>query len=162
MYRKIFDKSRSTPNSMNLSENITLKIMPYSALKRRELLNFLNFFSGRAYTCTFSHNYMKMYIHNFSNIYRREYIRNIGFSSKIYVLILCARSSNSTILIIPIFRTAPVPKYLRLHHWCGERSFQYAAPNECNKLPLIIRESPSLAIFKNKLKTFLFQPTYNS
>ena len=116
MYRKIFDNSRSTPNFVNLSENITLKVMPYSALKRRELFNFLNFFSGRAYTCTFPHNYMKMYIHNFSNMYRREYIRDIGFSSKIYVLFLRARSSNSTILIIPIFRTAPVPKYLRLHH----------------------------------------------
>ena len=44
MYRKIFDKSRSTPNFMNLSENITLKIMPYSALKRMELLNLLYFF----------------------------------------------------------------------------------------------------------------------
>ena len=42
----------------------------------------------------------------------------------------------------------------------GERSFQYAAPNEWNNLPLIIRESPSLAIFKNKLKTFLFHSTY--
>ena len=30
----------------------------------------------------------------------------------------------------------------------GERSFQYPAPTEWNKLPLIIRESPSLAIFK--------------
>ena len=38
----------------------------------------------------------------------------------------------------------------------GEGSFQYAAPNECNKLPLIIREIPYLVIFKNKLKTFYF------
>ena len=38
----------------------------------------------------------------------------------------------------------------------GERSFQYAALNEWNNLPLIIRESPSLAIFKNKLETFYF------
>ena len=44
----------------------------------------------------------------------------------------------------------------------GERSFQYAAPNEWNNLPLIIRESPSLAIFKNKLKTFLFHSTYST
>ena len=44
----------------------------------------------------------------------------------------------------------------------GERSFQYAAPYEWNNLPLIIRESPSLAIFKNKLKTFLFQSTYST
>ena len=44
----------------------------------------------------------------------------------------------------------------------GERSFQYAAPNEWNNLPLIIRESPSLAIFKNKLKTFLFHSTFST
>ena len=44
----------------------------------------------------------------------------------------------------------------------GERSFQYAAPNERNNLPLIIRESPSLAIFKNKIKTFLFHSTYST
>ena len=44
----------------------------------------------------------------------------------------------------------------------GERSVQYTAPKEWTKLPLIIRESPSLAIFKNKLKTFLFQSTYSS
>ena len=45
MYRNFFDKSRSTPNFMNLSEIKTLNIMPYSALKRRELFNYLlNFF----------------------------------------------------------------------------------------------------------------------
>ena len=39
----------------------------------------------------------------------------------------------------------------------GERSFQHAAPTEWNKLPLLIRESPSLDIFKTQLKTFLFK-----
>ena len=34
-----------------------------------------------------------------------------------------------------------------LSRWYGERFFQYAPPNEWNNLPLIIRESPSLAIF---------------
>ena len=37
------------------------------------------------------------------------------------------------------------------------RSFQYAAPTEWNKLPLLIRESPSLDIFKTQLKMFLFK-----
>ena len=39
----------------------------------------------------------------------------------------------------------------------GERSFQHAAPTEWNKLPFLIRESPSLDIFKTQLKTFLFK-----
>ena len=44
----------------------------------------------------------------------------------------------------------------------GERYFQYAAPNEWNNMPLIIRESSSLAIFKNKLQTFLCHSTYST
>ena len=43
-----------------------------------------------------------------------------------------------------------------------ERSFQYAAPTELNKLPLLIRESHSLDIFKTHLKTFLFKSTLES
>ena len=39
----------------------------------------------------------------------------------------------------------------------GERSLQHAAPTEENILPLVIRDSPSLAIFKSRLKTFLFK-----
>ena len=42
----------------------------------------------------------------------------------------------------------------------GERSFQHAAPKEWNNLPLDIRDSPSLAIFKSRLKTFLFKSAF--
>ena len=67
----------------------------------------------------------------------------------------CNLRSNNQLLLAPCQPRTKLKTY-------GERSFQYAAPNEWNKLPLIIRKSPSLAIFKNKLKTFLFQSTYNS
>ena len=39
----------------------------------------------------------------------------------------------------------------------GDRSFQYAAAVEWNKLPLDIRVSPSVTCFKSNLKTYLFQ-----
>ena len=43
----------------------------------------------------------------------------------------------------------------------GERSFQYAASTEWNKLTLLIRESPSMDIFKTQSKTFLFKSILN-
>ena len=39
----------------------------------------------------------------------------------------------------------------------GDRSFQYAASVEWNKLPLDIRTSTSVTCFKTNLKTYLFQ-----
>ena len=59
------------------------------------------------------------------------------------------RSDNMS-LIAPCHPRAKLKSYV-------ERSLQYAAPNEWNKLPLLIRESPSLDIFKTQLKTFLFK-----
>ena len=44
----------------------------------------------------------------------------------------------------------------------GERCFKYAGPQEWNKLPLYIRKSSSLSIFKTQLKTYLFQFAYPS
>ena len=35
-----------------------------------------------------------------------------------------------------------------------ERSFQHAAPKEWNNLPLVIRDSPSVAIYKKNWKLF--------
>ena len=52
----------------------------------------------------------------------------------------CLRSDNMS-LIAPCHPRAKLKSY-------GERSFQHAAPTEWNKLPLLIRESPSLDIFK--------------
>ena len=59
------------------------------------------------------------------------------------------RSDNMS-LIAPCHPRAKLKSY-------GERSFQHAAPTEWNKLPLLIRESPSLDIFETQLKTFLFK-----
>ena len=67
----------------------------------------------------------------------------------------CNLRSNNQLLLAPCQPKTKLITY-------GERSFQYAAPNEWNKLPSIIHESPSLAIFKNKLKTLIFQSTYSS
>jgi len=39
----------------------------------------------------------------------------------------------------------------------GDRSFQYAAAVEWNKLPLDVRNSPSITSFKTNLKTYLFK-----
>ena len=63
------------------------------------------------------------------------------------------RSDNMS-LIAPCHPRAKLKSY-------EERSFQYAAPTEWNKLPLLIRESPSLDIFKTQLKMFLLNPYWN-
>ena len=44
----------------------------------------------------------------------------------------------------------------------GERCFKYAGPQEWNKLPIHIRKSSFLSIFKTQLKTYLFQLAYPS
>ena len=43
----------------------------------------------------------------------------------------------------------------------GEKCFQFAGPKEWNKLPMLIRESPSIYIFKSRLKTYLFDCAFN-
>ena len=43
----------------------------------------------------------------------------------------------------------------------GERCFQFAGLKEWNNLPLLIRESPSIYIFKSRLKTYLFNYAFN-
>ena len=42
----------------------------------------------------------------------------------------------------------------------GDRAFSVAAPKLWNPLPLDIRNSGSIALFKCKLKTFLFKKYY--
>ena len=68
-----------------------------------------------------------------------------------FVFILCLFRVHP--LFIPCHPRAKLKTY-------GERSFQHAAPKEWNNLPLDIRESPSLAIFKSRLKTFLFKSAF--
>ena len=64
------------------------------------------------------------------------------------------RSDNMS-LIAPCHSRAKLKSY-------EKRLFQYAAPTEWNKLPLLIRESPSLDIFKTQLKTFLLKSILES
>ena len=57
--------------------------------------------------------------------------------------------SDNMLLIAPSHPRTKLKSY-------GERSFQYAAPTEWNKLTHLIREIPSLDIFKTQLKMILF------
>ena len=68
--------------------------------------------------------------------------------------ITCNLRSNNKLLIAPCHPRAKLKTY-------GERSFQHAAPKEWNNLPLVIRDSPSLATFKSRLKTFLCKSAFS-
>ena len=43
----------------------------------------------------------------------------------------------------------------------GGRAFSYQAPLLWNHLPFLVREADTLADFKSRLKTFLFDKAYN-
>ena len=60
------------------------------------------------------------------------------------------RSNNLQLLRIP---KSSLKSY-------GKRSFSYGAAVEWNKLPLDLRLSPSVSVFKSKLKTYLFRQCY--
>jgi len=57
------------------------------------------------------------------------------------------RSSGKSLLVVPKVNCSTL----------GDRAFAHAAPVLWNSLPLTIRTSSSLAIFKKQLKTFLFK-----
>ena len=61
------------------------------------------------------------------------------------------RSSRKSLLIVPKVNCSTL----------GDRAFAHAAPVLWNSLPLTIRTSSSLAIFKKQLKTFLFKKAFN-
>ena len=61
--------------------------------------------------------------------------------------------SDTKMLINPYRPTPRLKTY-------GEKCFQYAGPKEWNNLPVTIRDSASLSIFKSRLKTHLFQLAY--
>jgi len=62
------------------------------------------------------------------------------------------RSFNKNLLIVPQSKT-------KLY---GDRRFSVAGPRYWNLLPVEIRLSSSIHIFKSKLKTFLFKEAYGS
>ena len=59
-------------------------------------------------------------------------------------------AADSLVLVIPDSRLKSL----------GDRSFSYSSAKLWNSLPLDIRSSPSLAVFKGRLKTFLFKQSY--
>ena len=60
------------------------------------------------------------------------------------------RSSGQELLTVPL---AKLKTY-------GDRAVSIAAPRQWNSLPLGIRKSPSIAIFKRHLKIYLFKDAY--
>ena len=62
------------------------------------------------------------------------------------------RSSDHELLCIPKVRTK---KY-------GERTFAYSAPKLYNDLPVSLRQSSTLNVFKASLKTHLFKLAYEA
>ena len=61
------------------------------------------------------------------------------------------RSSAQSLLFVPKVNCSTL----------GDRAFAHAAPVLWNSLPLTIKTSSSLAIFKKQLKTFLFKKAFN-
>ena len=68
-----------------------------------------------------------------------------------YTPALALRSADQRLL-----REPKVRRKLR-----GERAFSAAAPKLWNKLPLPIKQAPSLSSFKSRLKTHLFLRSIN-
>ena len=60
------------------------------------------------------------------------------------------RSSNDTRIFV-------IPKVKKN---VGNRSFSFSGPEIWNSLPYHVRHSPTSAIFKKNLKTYLFQSSY--
>ena len=60
------------------------------------------------------------------------------------------KSSASEQLIVPSFNLTTV----------GKRAFPVSAANLWNSLPTHLTSAPSLTIFRQRLKTFLFQRSY--
>ena len=60
------------------------------------------------------------------------------------------RSASALTLVLPRTRTASM----------GSRAFGYAAPHLWNSLPVEVRNSSSLSVFKSRLKTYLFRQAF--
>ncbi|XP_068609656.1 uncharacterized protein, partial [Brachionichthys hirsutus] len=61
------------------------------------------------------------------------------------------RSQNAGLLV--------VPKISKSRQ--GGRAFSYQAPLLWNRLPVLVRETDTISMFKSRLKTFLFNKAYN-
>ena len=79
-----------------------------------------------------------------------------------YLLCQLNQSQNifcNRVKLLCSFKTTVI--FLKLSTVLSFRPVHCAAPVLWNSLPLTIRTSSSLAIFKNHLKTFLFRKAYN-
>jgi hypothetical protein len=73
--------------------------------------------------------------------------------------LLSERAINSTVSLRSSSR--PLLYIARTRTACGARAFSIAAPTIWNRLPADVQLSNSIACFKSRLKTFLFQTAYN-
>ncbi|XP_043935110.1 uncharacterized protein LOC122808205 [Protopterus annectens] len=69
-----------------------------------------------------------------------------------YVPARALRSEDLSLLVVPKSR-------LKMR---GDRAFSVAAPKLWNELPLYIRQSSSVAVFKSKLKTYFYDLAFSS
>ena len=60
------------------------------------------------------------------------------------------RSATNKLLVVPKMKTETF----------GKRSFKYCAPKYWNELPLNLRESDNICVFKKRLKTFYFNSAF--
>ena len=81
---------------------------------------------------------------NASPVYLKDLISN-------YVPTRSLRSADKNLLVKP----------KRKLKTFGDRSFSYAAPDVWNNLPLFVKSSESLCIFKKRLKTHLLNQPFN-
>ena len=75
-----------------------------------------------------------------------EYINDL---LKLYIRTRTLRSSTLGLLRVPPGASRTCSAY-------GDRAFSIAAPREWNKFPESITKAQSVEVFKNKLKTYLF------
>ena len=70
------------------------------------------------------------------------------------------RKLKKLIIVNSIFFSFRVLDYVRLKSY-GSRAFSVAAPKHWNEIPLDIKLSRSVDVFKSRLKTYLFRLAFN-
>ena len=87
-------------------------------------------------------------------VYKAVNGKALSYISSLLIHRTCSRSLRSSgqeLLTVPL---AKLNTY-------RDRAFSIAAPRQWNNLLLSIRKSPSMAIFKRNLKTYLFKESYD-
>ena len=84
-------------------------------------------------------------LHNCAPVYISEFITKVSSNPHMRSL----RSADNKCVVVPRSRLV-----------MGNRSFKVSAPTEWNLIPSEIKLSPSVDVFKKKLKTYLFSQSY--